>query len=197
MLNRFRPVASKAVRPVTTQLAEKNIHPNHLSIASLIAAGLSTIAYILGSLITAGILVLINSALDLLDGELAREQGVSGRKGDFIDHIIDRYSDILIIAGITLSPYASLEIGILALTAVIMTSYLGTQAQAVGAGRVYSGLLGRANRLTLIIILTFAATAYPEPIAGYTPLGWLLIIFIALGLITIIERTIKIHLELR
>ncbi len=34
-----------------------------------------------------------------------------------------------------------------------MSSYLGTQAQAVGVGRYYGGLLGRADRLVLILIV--------------------------------------------
>ena len=38
------------------------------------------------------------------------------------------------------------QIGVFALTGVLMSSYLGTQAQAVGVGRYYGGILGRADR---------------------------------------------------
>ena len=34
-----------------------------------------------------------------------------------------------------------------------MLSYMGTQAQAVGAGREYAGLLGRADRLVVLSIV--------------------------------------------
>ena len=34
-----------------------------------------------------------------------------------------------------------------------MLSYMGTQAQAVGAGREYAGLLGRADRLVVLAIV--------------------------------------------
>ncbi|OUJ18367.1 Phosphatidylglycerophosphate synthase PgsA [Methanonatronarchaeum thermophilum] len=197
MLNRLRPLASQTTQPITKKLAQKNITPDQLSITSLIAAILSAIAYILGNLILAGTLVLINSILDLLDGELARTLGTTNRKGDFVDHIIDRYADILILTGITLSPYAPTELGIIAITTVLMTSYLGTQAQAVGAGRVYSGLLGRANRLVLIILATYLTAIYPTNINRYTILGWLLIIFITLGIITIIQRAIQIKTNIK
>ncbi len=40
----------------------------------------------------------------------------------------------------------SWQIGVFALTGVLMASYLGTQAQAVGVGRYYGGLLGRSDR---------------------------------------------------
>ena len=34
-----------------------------------------------------------------------------------------------------------------------MLSYMGTQAQAVGAGREYAGLLGRADRLIVLMLV--------------------------------------------
>ena len=34
-----------------------------------------------------------------------------------------------------------------------MLSYMGTQAQAIGAGRDYAGLLGRADRLVVLIMV--------------------------------------------
>jgi archaetidylinositol phosphate synthase len=37
----------------------------------------------------------------------------------------------------------------LALVGVLLTSYMGTQAQAIGAPRLYAGLLGRADRVVL------------------------------------------------
>ena len=35
---------------------------------------------------------------------------------------------------------------------MLLTSYMGTQSQAVGYQRVYGGLLGRADRLVLLMI---------------------------------------------
>ena len=43
-------------------------------------------------------------------------------------------------------------LGMMAIVGVLLTSYMGTQAQAVGAKRMYAGLLGRADR----IVLSFA-----------------------------------------
>ena len=40
-------------------------------------------------------------------------------------------------------------LGMLALVGVLLTSYMGTQAQAIGAPRLYAGLLGRADRVVL------------------------------------------------
>src|SRR2546430_14514327 len=48
--------------------------------------------------------------------------------------------------------YCHLEVGMLALLGVLLTSYMGTQAQAVGQGRAYGGILGRADRLVLLFL---------------------------------------------
>ena len=45
------------------------------------------------------------------------------------------------------------EIGFGAIIGVLMLSYMGTQAQAVGAGREYAGLLGRADRLIVLMLV--------------------------------------------
>jgi len=41
----------------------------------------------------------------------------------------------------------------MALIGVLLTSYMGTQAQAVGAKRMYAGILGRADRIVLSFLI--------------------------------------------
>ena len=89
--------------------------------------------------------VAINAVFDAIDGALARELKVASLRGDFIDHVSDRYADIVIITGIFAGGAASWEIGVFALTGVLMSSYMGTQAQALGVGRYYGGVLGGAD----------------------------------------------------
>ena len=91
-----------------------------------------------------------------MDGALARAQGHDSAAGDVLDHVLDRYADILIIAGLAagIKAYA---LGFLAVTGVLMTSYLGTQTQAVGLDRVYAGVLGRADRLALATVTAVLA----------------------------------------
>ncbi len=104
-----------------------------------------------------GLLVGLNGIFDALDGKLARHHGISSRRGDFLDHILDRYADLAILGGLTLGTLSSGEaLGVLAILGVLLSSYMGTQAQAVGVGRNYKGMLGRADRLMLLIILAFA-----------------------------------------
>lgn len=138
--------------------AFRRVNPNTLSwIAFLfaIAAGISIyFSYWAHPLLIAiSILIILNGFFDALDGKVARLSGRASKSGDFVDHVLDRYADVLMIGLIAVSPWCNPYIGILAIIGVLLTSYMGTQAQAVGAGRLYSGLLVRADR---IVILFFA-----------------------------------------
>ena len=84
---------------------------------------------------------------------MARKRGLSSKRGDLVDHTLDRVADILIIGGIALGPLVNTEVGFTAIIGVLMLSYMGTQAQAVGAGREYAGLLGRADRLIVLMLV--------------------------------------------
>ncbi len=122
-----------------------------------------------------------------MDGALARELNVASSGGDLLDHVLDRYADIGIIVGLA-AGVSQWELGIAAVTGVLMTSYLGTQAQAVGLDRVYGGLLGRADRLALVGVVTGVAAFVPTALAGLTLVGWLLVVFAVVGHVTAAQR---------
>ncbi|WP_281193318.1 CDP-alcohol phosphatidyltransferase family protein [Halorubrum sp. F4] len=190
-LDQFRSVADRLLGPWVSAADRLGLSPDQVSVlafgAALLAAGAFAVAdpafYVLGSL-----LVLLNGWLDLVDGALAREQEIASDGGDLLDHVLDRYADIAVIAGFTagIDAYA---LGFLAVTGVLMTSYMGTQIQAVGIGREYGGLLGRADRLALMGIVGVVAAVYPDPIlAGVNVVGLLLALFAAVGHLTALQR---------
>jgi archaetidylinositol phosphate synthase len=76
-----------------------------------------------------------------------------------------------------------------AITGVLLSSYMGTQAQAVGMKRNYGGILGRADRLILLTVFGVAEFIFQDPVFfGLTFLGWLLVIYGLFGHITAIQR---------
>ncbi len=101
------------------------------------------------------ILVFFSGLFDVLDGEVARTSGRASVRGDFLDHVFDRYADVFIVLGIAVSSYANPLLALLALVSLLLTSYMGTQAQAVGQGRFYAGLLSRADRLVVLALAAF------------------------------------------
>ena len=203
VLDRFRSAADAVLVPVARRMA--GVNPNAISWAALLAAALAGLSFLIGGtgfLIAALILLLLSAYLDALDGMVARTAGRASRRGDFIDHVFDRYADVFLLGGVTFSAYLSgfVWVGVLALIGVLLTSYMGTQAQAVGQGRLYAGLLGRADRLVLLFLggLVQLVVSAPAEVAWgvdplrLQPLGWFLLLFAVLGNATALQRAVTI-----
>ncbi|SDC86999.1 CDP-alcohol phosphatidyltransferase family protein [Natrinema hispanicum] len=193
-LDKFRPYVSGALDPFVKGFDRVGMTPNGVSVLAFGMAVLAAGAFALGGLedpvwyaVAAG-LVFLNGWLDIVDGALAREQDVASAGGDLLDHVLDRYADIVVIAGLA----AGLEnylLGFAAVTGVVMTSYLGTQAQAVGLDRVYGGLVGRADRLAIIGVVGLLAYPISGPVVGEFSLVGLLLVFLAVvGHLTALQR---------
>jgi archaetidylinositol phosphate synthase len=191
-LDRLRPVADRAITPFVDVAVRVGVTPNFISVVSLAVAVGAGVAYVLAGpaslfYLVGAVLVLCNGWLDLLDGAVARETEADSAAGDLVDHVIDRYADIVIVAGLAggIGRYA---LGFAAVTGVVMTSYLGTQAEAVGLDRVYGGLVGRADRLMLVGAVTFVAAFTAVAPAGYSLVAWLLAFFAVVGHLTAVQR---------
>ena len=95
-------------------------------------------------------------------------------------------------------PEKTVEVGLLAIVGVLLTSYMGTQAQAIGYKRDYSGLLGRADRLVLLMIFPIVqhiALRFPVQLPwNITIIELVLGYFAVVGNITALQR---FHLTLR
>ena len=191
-LDTLRPVADRLLDPFVAGAKRLGLTPDAVSVLALLTAIGAGVAFAfaaeLGLLYLLGaVLVLWNGIFDLLDGALARELDSQSDAGDLLDHVLDRYADILIISGLA-AGVGQYALGLAAITGVLMTSYLGTQAQAVGLDRVYGGLLGRADRLALIGVVATVAAVIDATALGLTAVGWLLVIFAVVGHLTALQR---------
>jgi archaetidylinositol phosphate synthase len=117
-------------------------------------------------------LILLGGLFDVLDGEVARRTGRTSVRGDLLDHVLDRYGDVLVVVGIAVSGYANPLLALLALVSLLLTSYMGTQAQAVGQGRLYGGLLSRADRLVVLALAAFLEFDWSLPWPWATSEPW-------------------------
>ena len=191
-LDSLRPLANRMLEPLVASAVRLRLTPDIVSVLALLTAAAAggtfyaareiRLLYLLGAF-----LVFFNGVFDLLDGALARELEVESAAGDLLDHVLDRYADILLIAGLAagVEQYA---LGFVAVTGVLMTSYLGTQAQAVDLDRVYGGLLGRADRLAVIGVVGTIAAFVEATALELTVVGWLLVLFAVLGHLTALQR---------
>lgn len=197
-LDRLRPLADRLLDPFVRATKATGLTPDAVSaLAFLLAvgAGLSFYQARPGSYLLGAALVFLNGWLDLLDGALARELATDSAAGDLLDHVLDRYADVIVVAGLAggIGQYA---LGFAAVTGVLLTSYLGTQIEAVGLEREYGGLLGRADRLALI---GFVGVLMPiVPAIGEVSLVAILLVFLAaVGHLTAIQRFVAGFRELR
>jgi hypothetical protein len=77
----------------------------------------------------------------------------------------------------------------------MLASYMGTQAQALGLRREYRGILGRADRLALLILIPIVQFALMsldvgigEDLLGYSLVGWMMLYFGIAGNVTAVQR---------
>lgn len=156
VLDSKRDKAEPVLEPVARAMVR--VDPHLISLAAIILAFFAGACIYLSPdnwrylLPLASLLVIASGFLDALDGKVARLAGKAEKRGDFLDHVLDRYADVFMIGAVAISAWCDPIIGLLAVVGVLLTSYMGTQAQAVGAGRLYSGLLGRADRVVLLFV---------------------------------------------
>ncbi|MDF2956954.1 MAG: Phosphatidylglycerophosphate synthase [Candidatus Alkanophagales archaeon MCA70_species_1] len=201
MLEALRPRADTVLRRIARIFVALNIPPNALSVVALVlAAAAAALFYFsadvttnFNSLLTlAATLLGVSAFLDALDGALARELRAESKRGDFLDHVLDRYADVFVLCGVIFGGYSPPEIGIAAVIGVLLTSYMGTQAQAVGFAREYRGILSRADRLLILILATLLNACYQKELKltslSLPILGWCMLVFAVLCNITAVQR---------
>jgi archaetidylinositol phosphate synthase len=195
----------KNVDPILNSIAKRfiKINPNILSWFSVLFAFIAGIFFYFSSptkelinyyLYGAVIFIFLNGLFDAIDGKVAKLTKKDSKRGDFLDHALDRFADVFIVGGLALSPWCRYpSIGLLALVGMLLTSYMGTQAQAVGHKRDYSGLLGRADRLVLLMVAPIVQhillyySDFNLPFELFL-LEWILIYFAVIGNITAVQR---------
>ena len=153
----YRDLGTKILMPLANVIP---LGPMGISLLSLITALTAGYSFYVGDLdsnksylLLGSLMVFLTAVFDALDGIVARERNLSSKRGDLVDHTLDRVADIIIVGGVALGPLVDITVGFSAIIGILMLSYMGTQAQAVGAGREYAGLLGRADRLVVLAIV--------------------------------------------
>ena len=108
VLDGQRARADFALTPVAKKMI--NVNPNMISWAGLILALVCGVIFYFSAenellLIVGAIAVLVSGYFDALDGKVAKLAGKAGRKGDYLDHVFDRYADVFMIGGVAVSAW--------------------------------------------------------------------------------------------
>ena len=155
--------------PLAHLLAKTKVTPNQMTWAAFNIALFSFVSFVLGYNIIGGVLVQLSSIVDGIDGSLARLKNMSSTFGGFLDSVLDRYADTLIILGLTIwslsnetHPWVWLT-GFLAVSGTICISYTRARIGSEHRHLFDSGLKSLASRdirLFLIMIGAIIGQAY-------------------------------------
>jgi CDP-diacylglycerol--glycerol-3-phosphate 3-phosphatidyltransferase len=189
-------VSTKFTDPIVTPLANIGVTPNMISVAGF--AGNVTAAALAGGgmFIAAGVVMLIFSALDLLDGALARKTGTVTKFGAVFDSVLDRLSEAAVLAGL-LYHYTQVgghttEIALCyaAMVGSVMVSYVRARAEGIGL-ELREGLFTRAERVILLAgALILAPLIHDDIVLGAL---WVLAV---LSLFTAAQRVFSVWQKL-
>ena len=155
----------KASEPMARLLARTRLTPNQATWGAFGIALLSCISFIFGHNIIGGLLAQLSSIVDGIDGSLARLKGMSSTFGGFLDSVLDRYADILIVLGLTLwslshETYPGIWlVGFLAVAGTICISYTRARIDTEHRHLFDKGLKSLASRdIRLFLIMLGGVT---------------------------------------
>jgi CDP-diacylglycerol--glycerol-3-phosphate 3-phosphatidyltransferase len=148
--------ARDVVRPLVLGLDRIGLTPNMVSIFGLLITFYAAWIAADGHLFLGAVVLLIGSAFDMLDGDLARLQGKESKQGAFLDSNFDRLAESALFAGLAWYFMQNFDnrtamFCLLTLAGSLTTSYARARAEGLGT-TCYGGWLQRPERMVLVIV---------------------------------------------
>jgi CDP-diacylglycerol--glycerol-3-phosphate 3-phosphatidyltransferase len=165
VLGRYKAEVGRVADPVARVLLGARIRPNQLTVLGLFCSAASAAAFALDRQRWGGLILALAGACDILDGALARASGQVSPFGAFLDSVLDRYSDLLVLAGLV---FLFMRVGravdvaatLGALVGTVMVSYTRARAESIGV-ECKVGVMERGERLLVLIAGALADLLVP------------------------------------
>jgi len=151
-----------------------------LAVAALYWGGLSSWEWI-----AAILLLVVASFLDAVDGAMARKYAEVSKFGGILDSVLDRIVEIALYAGLVAGSLVQLWIGVWAMSASLMVSYVRARVSVEGVTLKGVGIAERPERMLILIVATILSPLSSNILAG----GVLLIA--VLSSITVVSRVYR------
>jgi CDP-diacylglycerol--glycerol-3-phosphate 3-phosphatidyltransferase len=131
------------------------VRPNQLSCLGLVGSVIAAVLFAADQRRAGALFLAVAGALDILDGAVARAAGQVSAFGAFLDSVLDRYSDLLVLGGVVLlflrrGQAVHLLGTLLALVGTVMVSYTRARAESVGV-ECRVGVMERGERLLTLV----------------------------------------------
>src|SRR5947208_3164333 len=201
-----RPIAAvfrRTAGAATRFCVRCGIHPDAISYLSILAAFAAAFCFwksgeIRWLLLVVPLFCYLRLWFNMLDGMVAVTAGKASPRGEILNDLPDRLSDVIIFAGVAQSGLMNPIIGYWAAIFAVLTAYVGLFGQALGVQREFSGIMSKPWRMVALHIgawLTFFLA--PQSSATFTVFDWVCLVVIAGCVETIVVRLKRIIIELQ
>jgi CDP-diacylglycerol--glycerol-3-phosphate 3-phosphatidyltransferase len=204
MLNKYaRAFFTKVLTPFAAFLLRIGVSPDVVTLVGTggVVAG-ALVFFPRGSFFWGTLVITAFVFSDLVDGNMARQAGTSSVWGAFLDSTLDRVADAAVFTGIALW-YAGkgdnlllCAVALFCLASGQVVSYTKARAESLGLKCDVQGLVERAERLVVTLVLAGLSGLHQF---GVPYIDWLLPIalwLIAVGsLITVFQRILTVRRE--
>jgi CDP-diacylglycerol--glycerol-3-phosphate 3-phosphatidyltransferase len=163
-----KPTFQRSLRRFENWCVDHRVHPDSLTYAAL---GLS----ILGGLalyfaperrllvLAVPVVTIVRTALNALDGLVAKRTGVARPWGEVINESCDRLADVSLFGGMALAAGVNHLLGAITIVAMLLCSYVAILSKAAGGRRQYGGPAGKADRMILLAVGVPLGLWFPLP----------------------------------
>jgi CDP-diacylglycerol--glycerol-3-phosphate 3-phosphatidyltransferase len=172
--------------PLATLLNRLGLMPNTVTILGLVGNVIGAYLIARGYMTAGGIVVLLMGPVDALDGTMARLRGMAGKFGAFVDSVTDRYSELVIFAGLLYyfvgkGDQTAILLVYASAAGSVLVSYIRSRGQSLG----WDTKVGILTRMERYLVLA------PAIILNYPLVGlWIIAIF---SNFTAVQRLIDIR----
>lgn len=153
----FRNTANRATRACVWL----GVHPDVISYTSIIASLIAAVMFLVSQrwpwlLLLAPLFCFLRLWLNMLDGMVALASGKASRRGELLNELPDRASDVLVFAGVAHSGWCHEAMAYWAAIMAVLTAYVGVFGQAVGGRREYGGIMAKPWRMLVLAVASYA-----------------------------------------
>ena len=207
----YQPTSRRPIAQMFRRTAERatnfcvrlGIPPDAISYLSILAALVAALCFWKSGrnawlLIIAPLFCYLRLWFNMLDGMVALAVGKATARGEILNDLPDRISDIVIFVGIAHSGWMNPILGYWAAILAVLTAYVGIFGQAIGVQREFSGWMSKPWRMVALHIgawTTLACWWWNDQsirLQGLTILDWTCIVVIAGCVQTIAARLKRI-----
>ena len=201
-----RPIAQmfrRTGKAATNLCVRLGIPPDAISYLSILAALAAALCFWQSGrntwlLIIAPLFCYLRLWFNMLDGMVALAAGKATARGEILNDLPDRISDIVIFVGVAHSGWMNPILGYWAAILAVLTAYVGIFGQAIGVQREFSGWMSKPWRMVALHIGAWTTLAcwwwndHSIRLQGLTIFDWTCIVVIAGCVQTIAARLKRI-----